>query len=138
MSRRWIPVSSQWLEPTQEGVQKAMRMLVVDDDDAVRTVLCEVLQEEGFEVVGRAIDGIEGVSLALSLSPDGILLDVRMPRMGGIDAAREILSRLPNVRIVMLSAYDDASLKEEARKAGASAFLVKGCPLAELIGAVQA
>lgn len=131
-------MSSQWLEPTQEGVQKAMRMLVVDDDDAVRTVLCEVLQEEGFEVVGRAIDGIEGVSLALSLSPDGILLDVRMPRMGGIDAAREILSRLPNVRIVMLSAYDDASLKEEARKAGASAFLVKGCPLAELIGAVQA
>jgi two-component system invasion response regulator UvrY len=58
--------------------------------------------------------------------------------MGGIDAAREILSRLPGVRIVMLSAYDDASLKEEARQAGASAFLIKGCPLTEIIDAVQA
>ncbi|MGZ4410317.1 MAG: response regulator [Gaiellaceae bacterium] len=116
---------------------KAVRILVVDDDDAVRTVLSEVLQEEGFEVVGRAIDGIEGVSLALSLSPDGILLDVRMPRMGGIDAARKILSRLPNIRIVMLSAYDDASLKAEAQAAGASAFLVKGCSLDELIAAVS-
>lgn len=115
---------------------RAWRVLVVDDDDAVRTVLSDVLLEEGFEVVGRAIDGIEGVSLALSLSPDGVLLDVRMPRMGGIDAARAILSRLPNVRIVMLSAYDDASLKAEAREAGASAFIVKGCPLSELIDAV--
>lgn len=131
-------MSLQSLEPRYAAVQnKAMRILVVDDDDAVRTVLSEVLQEEGFEVVGRAIDGIEGVSLALSLSPDGILLDVRMPRMGGIDAARKILSRLPNIRIVMLSAYDDASLKAEAQAAGASAFLVKGCPLDELIAAVS-
>ena len=130
-------MSLQSLEPTPAAAQKkTMRILVVDDDDAVRTVLSEVLREEGFEVVGRAIDGIEGVSLALSLSPDRILLDVRMPRMGGIDAAREILSRLPNVRIVMLSAYDDASLKAEAQAAGASAFLVKGCPLDELIAAV--
>lgn len=129
---------SQWREAPPRVTEQPMRVLVVDDDDAVRTVLCEILHEEGFEVVGRAIDGIEGVSLALSLSPDGILLDVRMPRMGGIDAAREILSRLPGVRIVMLSAYDDASLKEEARQAGASAFLIKGCPLAELIDAVQA
>jgi DNA-binding NarL/FixJ family response regulator len=130
-------MSLQSLEPTPAAAQKkTMRILVVDDDDAVRTVLSELLQEEGLEVVGRAVDGVEGVSLALSLSPDVILLDVRMPRMGGIDAAREILSRLPNVRVVMLSAYDDASLKAEAQAAGASAFLVKGCPLGELIAAV--
>ena len=115
-----------------------MRVLVVDDDDAVRAVLAEVLQEEGFEVVGRAIDGIEGVSLALSLTPDGVLLDMRMPRMGGIEAARAILAQLPNVRIVMLSAYADASLQAEAKEAGASAFLVKGCPLSELVDAVSA
>lgn len=124
------------LEPLPAAVQKTIRVLVVDDDDAVRTVLSELLREEGFDVVGRAIDGIEGVSLALSLSPDVILLDVRMPRMGGIEAAREILSHLPNVRIVMLSAYDDGSLKAEAQAAGASTFLVKGCPLAELVAAV--
>lgn len=124
------------LEPLPAAVQKTIRVLVVDDDLAVRTVLSELLREEGFDVVGRALDGIEGVSLALSLSPDVILLDVRMPRMGGIDAAREILSHLPNVRIVMLSAYDDGSLKAEAQAAGASTFLVKGCPLAELVAAV--
>jgi two-component system, response regulator PdtaR len=114
-----------------------MRVLVVDDDDAVRTVLADLLQEEGFEVVGRAIDGIEGVSLALSLTPDGVLLDVRMPRMGGIEAARAILAQLPNVRIVMLSAYNDASLQAEAKEAGVSAFLVKGCALDELVAAVS-
>lgn len=124
------------LEPLPTAVQKAIRVLVVDDDSAVRTVLSELLREEGFDVVGRASDGIEGVSLALSLSPDVVLLDVRMPRMGGIEAAREILSHLPNVHIVMLSAYDDGSLKTEAQAAGASTFLVKGCPLAELVAAV--
>ena len=129
---------SQSLELTHASPAKAMRVLVVDDDDAVRAVLAEVLQEEGFEVVGRAIDGIEGVSLALSLTPDGVLLDVRMPRMGGIEAARAILAQLPNVRIVMLSAYDDASLQAEAKEAGVSAFLVKGCPLSELVDAVSA
>ena len=129
---------SQSLELTHASPAKAMRVLVVDDDDAVRAVLAEVLQEEGFEVVGRAIDGIEGVSLALSLTPDGVLLDMRMPRMGGIEAARAILAQLPNVRIVMLSAYDDASLQAEAKEAGVSAFLVKGCALGELVDAVSA
>src|SRR3972149_9919158 len=105
MSRRCARMSLQSLEPIPAVAQKTMRVLVVDDNDAVRTVLSDVLQEEGFEVVGRAIDGIEGGSLALSLSPDGILLDVRMPRMGGTDTARGILSRLPTARIVMLSAY---------------------------------
>ena len=131
-------MSSQPLELTPASRAKAMRVLVVDDDDAVRAVLAEILQEEGFQVVGQAIDGIEGVSLALSLTPDGVLLDVRMPRMGGIEAARAILAQLPNVRIVMLSAYDDASLQAEAKEAGVSAFLVKGCALGELVDAVSA
>lgn len=130
-------MSSQSLESMHANPAKAMRVLVVDDDDAVRTVLADLLQEEGFEVVGRAIDGIEGVSLALSLTPDGVLLDVRMPRMGGIEAARAILAQLPNVRIVMLSAYNDASLQAEAKEAGVSAFLVKGCALDELVAAVS-
>ena len=130
-------MSSQSLELTHASPAKAMRVLVVDDDDAVRAVLAETLQEEGFQVVGQAIDGIEGVSLALSLTPDVVLLDVRMPRMGGIEAARAILAKLPNVRIVMLSAYNDLSLQAEAKEAGASAFLVKGCPFSELIDAVS-
>ena len=130
-------MSVQSLEPTPAVAQKAMRVLVVDDDAAVRTVLCEVHPRRGVRG-GRPSDRRRRGRIARAVvSPDGILLDVRMPRMGGIDAAREILSRLPSVRIVMLSAYDDASMKAEARQAGASAFLVKGCPLAELIDAVH-
>jgi DNA-binding NarL/FixJ family response regulator len=121
--------------PVENGTRQ---VLVVDDDEGVRAVLADVLEDEGFEVVGRARDGVEGVALALSLAPDVILLDVRMPRLDGIGAARQIHEELPGARVVMLSAYDDQGLKSEARDAGASAFLVKGCPLGELVRAVAA
>jgi DNA-binding NarL/FixJ family response regulator len=113
-----------------------VRVLVVDDDFAVRTVLCDVLAEEGFDVVGAAVDGVEGVALAASLDPDVILLDVRMPRLGGLEAARQIRPQNPNVRLVMLSAYDDPTLQHEAEAAGASAFLFKGCKLSEIVAAL--
>ncbi len=115
-----------------------VRVLVVDDDFAVRTVLCDVLAEEGFDVVGSAVDGVEGVALAASLNPDVILLDVRMPRLGGLEAARQIRPLNPNVRLVMLSAYDDPTLQHEAEAAGASAFLFKGCKLSEIVAALTA
>ena len=115
-----------------------VRVLVVDDDFAVRTVLCDVLAEEGFDVVGAAVDGVEGVALAASLDPDVILLDVRMPRLGGLEAARQIRPQNPNVRLVMLSAYDDPTLQHEAEAAGASAFLFKGCKLSEIVAALTA
>ena len=113
-----------------------MRVLVVDDDRAVRTVLCDVLAEEGFDVVGAGADGIEAVELAAALEPDAILLDVRMPRLGGIEAARKIRPLNPSVRLIMLSAYDDPALRSEAEAAGASAFLVKGCKLSQIVGAI--
>jgi DNA-binding NarL/FixJ family response regulator len=122
--------------PTQ--AVDATRILVVDDDEAVRAVLVDVLEDEGFEVVGGARDGLEGVSLALALTPDVVLLDVRMPRLDGIGAARQIRAELPAARLVMLSAYDEQALRTEANEAGASAFLVKGCPLGEIVRAVAA
>ncbi|MGH2934685.1 MAG: response regulator transcription factor [Gaiellaceae bacterium] len=112
------------------------RVLVVDDDAAVRGVLSNVLADEGFEVVGAAADGAEAVELARSLRPDTILLDVRMPGVDGIEAARRIRALDPGVRLVMLSAYDDPTLLREAADAGASRFLVKGCPLPDLVEAV--
>jgi two-component system, response regulator PdtaR len=116
----------------------ARNVLVVDDDDNVRAVLSDVLEDEGFDVVGRARDGVEGVSLAVSLEPDVIVLDVRMPGLDGIAAARQIHVHLPGARLVMLSAYDEKTLRDEAREAGASAFLVKGCPLDDIVRAVAA
>jgi response regulator NasT len=114
-----------------------LRLVVADDEPVVRLVLCELLQEEGFEVVGQAADGAEAVSLAVSLQPDAVLLDIKMPRLGGIEAARQIRPQDPNVRLVMLSAYDDPALQSEASEVGASAFLVKGCSLVELVGALK-
>jgi DNA-binding NarL/FixJ family response regulator len=113
-----------------------IRVVVADDDEAVRTVLMRVLVDEGFDVVGAAADGLEAVSLAGELRPDTVLLDVRMPRVGGIEAARRIRPIDPAVRVVMLSAYDDPALQQEATAAGASRFLVKGCSLSELVDAV--
>jgi DNA-binding NarL/FixJ family response regulator len=112
------------------------RVLVADDDEAVRTVLSQVLADEGIDVVGLACDGREAVALALELRPDTVLLDIRMPELGGLEAAQEIRAADPSMRLVMLSAYDDATLQQEARLVGASRFLIKGCPLDDLIDAV--
>ena len=114
----------------------AARVLVVDDDEAVRSVLARILADEGFEVVGVAADGVEAVALARELQPNAVVLDVRMPRMDGIEAVRRIRPLDDDVRLVMLSAYDDATLQREAREAGASTFLVKGCPLSDLVDAM--
>lgn len=115
---------------------ESVRVLVADDDEAVRDALAHVLTEEGFDVVGLAADGAEAVELAESLAPDAVILDVRMPRVGGIEAARRISPLRSDTRVVMLSAYDDPALQREAAAAGASRFLVKGCSLSELIEAV--
>lgn len=116
---------------------EALRVVVADDDEAVRNVLAHVLAEEGFDVVGLAADGAEAVELAESLTPDAVVLDVRMPLLGGIEAARRISPLGPAMRVVMLSAYDDPALQRDAADAGASCFLVKGCPLSELVEAVS-
>jgi len=118
------------------AIQIAQRVLVVDDDEAVRTVLSHVLADEGLDVVGVAADGAEAVALTQSLRPDTIVLDVRMPGVGGIEAARRIRPLAPQARIVMLSACDDPTLQSEAAEAGASRFLIKGCALSELVDAI--
>ena len=116
---------------------EALRVLVADDDEAVRNVLEHVLDDEGFDVLGLAVDGAEAVELTEALTPDAVLLDVRMPNVGGIEAARRISPLRPATRVVMLSAYDDPALQQEAADAGASCFLVKGCSLSELVDAVS-
>jgi DNA-binding NarL/FixJ family response regulator len=112
------------------------RVVVADDDEAVRTVLSHVLSDEGIDVVGVARNGREAVTLALELRPDTVLLDIRMPELGGLEAAQEIRAANSDIRLVMLSAYDDATLQQEAKVVGASRFLIKGCALGDLIDAV--
>ena len=111
-------------------------MLVVDDDATFRRMLVAALDDEGFDVLGAATDGFEGVALARSLRPDAIMLDVRMPGLDGLAAGRQIRDADPDVRLVFLSAYDDQTLQREAAALGANDFLVKGCRLSELVDAL--
>jgi response regulator NasT len=104
------------------------RVLVVDDDDEVRETLAEMLRAYGFDVVGDAADGSEVAPLAERLSPDVVLMDLRMPNTDGITAARQIHRRLPNLPVVILSAYDDPGLREAGADAGVYCYLIKGCP----------
>jgi DNA-binding NarL/FixJ family response regulator len=120
------------------AASESRRVLVVDDDTSVRTVLRELLREQGFDVVGEAVNGLEAVALAQELAPDVMVVDVRMPVLGGLEAARRIRLLDPVVRFVILSAYDDPTLQQEADDVGASAFLVKGCSLTELVEAIAA
>ena len=116
----------------------ARRVVLVDDHPAVRLALADLLEDEGYEVVGQGANGLEALELAEQHRPDSVVLDVRMPLVDGLEAARRLHADYPAMRLVMLSAYDDASLQEESLQAGASAFLVKGCPRSELLAALGA
>jgi response regulator NasT len=101
-----------------------MRVLIAEDETIIRLDLRQLLERAGHEVVGEARDGQEAVTLAASLAPELILMDVKMPRQGGIEAAREITAARP-VPIVMLTAYSQEDLVRRASEAGAYGYLVK-------------
>ncbi|HKE98295.1 MAG TPA: response regulator transcription factor [Actinomycetes bacterium] len=104
------------------------RVLLVDDQSGMRTALRNLLQDEGIMVVGEAADGEEGVARARALSPDVVLMDLRMPRLNGIQATREIKRLLPLTQVVIFTAYDDLGIQRNAAEVGVHAYLVKGCP----------
>ncbi|TML00620.1 MAG: response regulator transcription factor [Actinobacteria bacterium] len=103
------------------------RVLVVDDDEVLREALCTLLSERGFEVVGEAGDGAQGVSLARERHPDVVLMDFRMPGMDGLEATNLIKADAPLVQAVVFTAYDDQTLDLEAARADVYCLLVKGC-----------
>jgi DNA-binding NarL/FixJ family response regulator len=104
------------------------RVLLVDDDRAIREALRDVLGEVGMEIVGEAANGVDGVSVAKAVEPDVVVMDLRMPRLGGLDAARMIRRALPATQVVLFTVYDDQALTEAGARAGVFAYLVKGCP----------
>jgi two-component system NarL family response regulator len=114
-----------------------VRVLLVEDNDIYAEAVQILLQSaERVVVVGRARNGVEGVELALALSPDSVLMDISMPIMDGFDAARLIRDRLPDARIVMLTSSDDPADRAQAEAAGADGYLTKEARLDELEGAV--
>jgi CheY-like chemotaxis protein len=109
------------------GTEDGPRVLLVDDAAAIRNALRGVLEDAGIEVVGEAPDGTQGVAMAASLRPDVVLMDLRMPSADGFEATAQIVNQLPDVRVVVLSAYESEESAEAVRAAGAFAFLPKHC-----------
>ncbi|MGW4230271.1 response regulator [Streptomyces sp. NPDC004980] len=116
-----------------------IRVLIADDQMMVRqgfTVLLDA--EPGIEVVGQAVDGVEAVEKVAELAPDVVLMDIRMPRLGGIDATRSITGAPGStVRVLVLTTFDLDEYVYEALRAGASGFLLKDASAAELAQAVR-
>jgi len=113
----------------QPGIDEAPpRVLVVDDDQGFREMLRDFLIDDGFEVVGEAGDGEEAVTLTEQLLPEVVLMDLRMPRMDGIEATRVIKAARPTIQVIILSAYEDPGLKRGAEEVGVYCYLIKGCP----------
>ena len=100
------------------------RVLIAEDEALIRLDLREMLQEEGYEVVGEAADGEQAVALATELLPDLVICDVKMPKMDGITAAAQIASKRI-APVVILTAFSQRDLIERARDAGAMAYLVE-------------
>ena len=105
----------------------APRVLLVDDNHGFRNELRLLLEDCGIEVVAEGENGQEAVELATRTDTDVVLMDLRMPVMDGLQAARALRDRVPSLPVINLSAYEDPALKSEADAANAYAYLVKGC-----------
>jgi two-component system, response regulator PdtaR len=113
-----------------------MRVLIAEDETIIRLDLRALLERAGLEVCGEARDGVEAVQLARSEQPDVAVLDVKMPRLDGIEAARRILDERP-IPIVMLTAYGQDELVSRAVEAGVFGYLVKPFREADLLPAIH-
>ncbi|MPY87326.1 MAG: response regulator [Luteitalea sp.] len=115
-----------------------IRVLVADDHTIVRQGLISLLQaEQEIEVVGQAADGAEAVAQAAALTPDIVVLDITMPRLSGLDAARRIREAQPTCRILVLTMHDDEEYVLKMTRVGAAGYIVKDGAAAELIEAIR-
>ncbi len=130
--------ATRWNRKSDNGAS-AMKVLIADDHGIVRSGLRMLLERQmDIEVVGEASDGAEARDMAIRRRPDLAILDVKMPKLTGLQATREIRAQAPDVAVLILSMYDDERYLFEALKAGASGYVLKAQADADLIEAVRA
>lgn len=117
----------------------SLRILIVDDHGVLRAGLRALLSEEtDFEVVGEAGTSDDGLRAALETKPDVVLMDVSIPGTGGLELTRQLLAKLPETRVIILTVHEDNALLREALAAGAAGYVVKRAVESELLSAIQA
>jgi two-component system invasion response regulator UvrY len=115
-----------------------IRVLVADDHDLVRMGITRMLADvEGIDVVGEATTGEEALRLCRELTPQVVLMDIKMPGIGGLEATRKMAYQFPDVRVVVVTACDDDPFPNRLLKAGASGFVTKGTALSEMVLAIK-
>lgn len=114
-----------------------MRILLADDHPMFSQGLKALLEREGFEVVGQAEDGHEAVRMARKLDPDVAVLDLGMPLLNGVDAAREMHRRAPKTQIILLTMYEEDAYVLEALQAGIRGYVLKAQASSDLVGAIR-
>jgi response regulator NasT len=121
---------------TDTAAAPARRVLVAEDESLIRMDLIEMLREEGYDVVGEAGDGAVAVEQAEQLKPDLVVMDVKMPVLDGISAAKKIVEKRI-APVLILTAFSQRDLVERAREAGAMAYLVKPFNKSDLVPAIE-
>lgn len=115
-----------------------IKVIVIDDHDMVRRGLAAYFKTyPDIALIGEAGDGEEGVELCLELQPDVVLMDLIMPRMGGIEATRKICAQKPDIRVIALTSFQDKSIVQEAIRAGAISYLLKNVDGNNLAAAIR-
>jgi two-component system invasion response regulator UvrY len=115
-----------------------IRVLVVDDHDLVRTGITRMLADiDGIKVIGQADSGEEALKQARELKPDVVLMDIKMPGIGGLEATRKLLRSHPDVKVVAVTACEDDPFPTRLLQAGAAGYLTKGAGLDEMVQAIR-
>ncbi len=116
---------------------KPISMVIVDNHSSTRRILKKVLDlDERIRVIGSATNGIEAIDQVKKLNPEIVLMDIKMPKMDGLDATKMIVEKYPDTKVIVLTAYSEKNLQEKAAKIGASRYLSKNYPIEDIINVI--